>query len=303
MRIKMKCFCFLLFTGCLATTTKAQQSEPALARVLYEFTHINDTLQPDKPHKEEMVLYIGQHASLYGSNTGEQINQQIQKQLEDPSFDGNLTITGSGRTTQESYYAKPGTQAFKQLSRVAGETYLVDKDYPAIDWHVSDETKEIGGYTAQRATGRFKGREYTAWFTTEVPFQAGPWKLQGLPGLILEAEDSREEVVFRYAGFETFEESEAAVLLPDNAIPTTQKALDKLVEAYKRNPQAAHNARSQGTATAGGGSGRPVVRVGAGGGNAMASIDPSRIKSVNVKKDNTQISPVDNNPLELEDNR
>lgn len=301
--MKRKHLIILILVISLTSALYAQQSDPALARVLYEFTHINDTLQPDKPHKEEMVLYIGQHASLYGSNTGEQINQQIQKQLEDPSFDGNLTITGSGRTTQESYYAKPGTQAFKQLSRVAGETYLVDEDYPAIDWHVADETKEIGGYTAQKATGRFKGREYTAWFTTEVPFQAGPWKLQGLPGLILEATDSRQEVVFRYAGFETLEESEAAVLLPDNAIPTTQKALDKLVEAYRKNPQAAHSARSQGTATAGGGGGPLTVRVGASGGNPMTSIDPSRIKSVNVKKDNTQISPVENNPLELEDNR
>ncbi len=233
----------------LALPAGAQQSEPALARVIYEFTHLNDTLQPDKPHKEEMILYIGRQASLYGTYTSERVNQQIKKQLDDPAFDGNLTIIGSGPTTRESYYAKPAEQVFKALSSVAGERYVIDAEYPAIDWQLSDETRTIGGYTAQKATARFKGRDYTAWFTAEVPFQAGPWKLLGLPGLVLEATDSREEVVFRYAGFETLSEGEATVALPDHAIVTTKKALDKLTEAYKKNPQAAMNARAQAGST------------------------------------------------------
>ncbi len=290
----------LLLVGLTAAyTSAAQESEPALARVIYEFTHINDTLQPDKPHKEEMVLYIGQHASLYSSYASERVNQQMKKQMEDPGFDGNLTITGGGRTTQESYYAKPAEQLFKQLYSLAGERYVVDEDYPEIDWQIADETKEVGGYTAQKAMGRFKGRDYTVWFTSDVSFQAGPWKLRGLPGLVLEATDSRDEVAFRYAGFETLVAGEATVTIPDNAIPTNKRALGKLVEAYQKNPQAAFSARSQGaTRNAAGGN---VVVVGTGGTpNANPVLDPSRIKSINVKRDTSQTSSVVNNPLELE---
>jgi len=277
----------------LALPANAQQSEPALARVIYEFTHINDTLQPDKPHREEMVLYIGQHASLYGSYASERVNQQVKKQMEDPAFDGNLTITGSGRTTRESYYARPAEEVFKELSSVAGERYVIDMEYPAVDWELSDETKAIGGYTAQKATTRFKGRDYTAWFTMDVPFRAGPWKLLGLPGLILEATDSESEVEFRYGGFETLAEGEATVGLPADAIVTSKKELDKLAAAYKKNPQAAMNARAQaGTRSAGGSSGSPF------GGNS--AIDPSRIKSINVTRDNSQTSSVTNNPLALD---
>ncbi|MGK6352497.1 GLPGLI family protein [Parapedobacter sp. DT-150] len=289
---------FLLLTGWFAATAAyAQEPEPALARVIYKFTHVNDTLQRDKPHQEEMVLYIGRYASLYGTYASERVNQQIKKQMEDPAFDGNLTITGSGRTTQESYYTKPADQVLQQLSSVAGERYLVDVDYPRIDWQIADETKNIGGYTAQKATGRFKGRDYTAWFTSDVPFLAGPWKLQGLPGLILEATDSRNEVAFRYAGFETLDEGEATVSPPENAIATTKKALDKLMEAYKKNPQAAMNARAQAGAPRSGESGSTIRVGGIGNGNNM---DPSRIKSIHVKKDTAQTSAVTNNPLELE---
>lgn len=280
----------LSVSSLLTLSAHAQQAEPALARVIYEFTHINDTLQPDKPHKEEMVLYIGQQATLYGTYTTERVNQQIKKQLENPAFDGNITITGSGRTTRESYYARPAEQVLKQLSGLAGDQYLVDDDYPAIDWQLTDETKTIGGYTAQQATGRFKGRDYTVWFTTDVPFQAGPWKLLGLPGLVLEAADSRNEVAFHYAGFETLAEGDASVAAPENAIVTTRKELDKLTAAFQKNPQAFMNARAQsGTRTAG-----ESTSI---GGNA---IDPSRIKSINVKKDDSQTSSVTNNPLELE---
>lgn len=293
----MRCFTFFMLMGCLTVTSgRAQQSEPALARVIYEFTHINDTLQPDKPHKEEMVLYIGQHATLYDTYSLERVNQQVKSQMEDPAFDGNLTIRGSRNTTKESYYIQPGERHIKQLYSLAGETYLIDEDYPSIDWRIADETKEVGGYIVQKATGRFKGRDYTAWFTTELPFQAGPWKLQGLPGLVLEASDHRGEVFFRYAGFETLKEGEVTLSLPENAITTHKKALDKLKEGYRKNPQAAMNARSRAGAPSSGGS-----TAGSGGrsGN-MALSDPSRIKSINVIRDDGQASPVTNNPIELE---
>ncbi len=282
----------LLLVGTfINNSTVAKEGEPALARVIYEFTHINDTLQPDKPHKEEMVLYIGQHASLYGTYVSERINQQIKKQMDDPAFDGNLTITGSGRTTSESFYARPAEQVFKELRGLAGEQYVIDEDYPIIDWEIADETKEIGGYMVQKAVGKFKGREYTAWFTVDLPFNTGPWKLLGLPGLTLEAMDSREEVVFRYAGFETLTEDEATVSVPENAIVTNRKAVDKLAEAYRKNPQAAMNAR----ANAGGPSGGSGISLR----GTNTAIDPSRIKSINVKRDNSQVSEVTNNPLEL----
>ena len=52
------------------------------------------------------------------------------------------------------------------------------------------------------ATADFRGRRWTAWFATDIPVSDGPWKLGGLPGLILEAYDDGQQHVFTAVGLE-----------------------------------------------------------------------------------------------------
>jgi len=58
-----------------------------------------------------------------------------------------------------------------------------------FDWKISNEKEKIGPYNTQKATADFGGRKWTAWFTTDLPFQDGPYKFSGLPGLIVKIED------------------------------------------------------------------------------------------------------------------
>lgn len=67
-------------------------------------------------------------------------------------------------------------------------------------WKISDETKNIGNFKAQKATVNFGGRHWEAWFSTELPFSEGPYKFRGLPGLILELKDSNENYLFSFVG-------------------------------------------------------------------------------------------------------
>ena len=69
---------------------------------------------------------------------------------------------------------------------------------PAIAWSITNETKLVGGFNCIMAVGKFSGRDYSVWFTTDIPLPYGPWKLQGLPGLILEAYDTNKEIYFYF---------------------------------------------------------------------------------------------------------
>ncbi len=65
---------------------------------------------------------------------------------------------------------------------------------------MTDSVKNILGYDCFKAIAPYRGRRWTAWFAPEIPVQDGPWKLCGLPGLILEAYDTNHEYSFTATG-------------------------------------------------------------------------------------------------------
>lgn len=269
---------------------RGQESEVALAKIHYHFVHINDTNQRDKHHASEMVLYLGQSSSFYTTISSDVLHQQSKEQMLDPAFDGNIVIKSTGHTTPESYYTMPAKRILQLVYAIGGNRYLVEEEFPKLDWQIKEEIREIGGYSCQKAEVHFKGRDYTAWFTSEIPFQAGPWKFNGLPGLILEVVDSRNEVKFNYAGFDKMEKGEQLVEVPNSAIKTNKKELDRQIEAFLKNPSAYLNARASTR-----GSGMQVRAA-----SPMDALDPSRIKSITVEKVGVQKSSITNNPIEFE---
>ncbi len=66
--------------------------------------------------------------------------------------------------------------------------YVTTEDKQPIKWQIEEDTLTITGYLCQKATAKVRGREWTVWYTEEVPTTAGPWCLYGCPGLIVKAE-------------------------------------------------------------------------------------------------------------------
>ena len=79
---------------------------------------------------------------------------------------------------------------------------VTEPNLPKIDWKITSEAKKIGRFSCSKASATFRGRTYIAWFTTEIPIPTGPWKLHGLPGLILEAQDEKAEYKYTFQSIE-----------------------------------------------------------------------------------------------------
>ncbi len=71
---------------------------------------------------------------------------------------------------------------------------------PELKWNVGKESKEIMGFKTLSATVKYAGRDYKAYFTSEIPIQDGPYKFFGLPGLILEIFDEKNDHHFLAVG-------------------------------------------------------------------------------------------------------
>lgn len=63
------------------------------------------------------------------------------------------------------------------------------KEKVNLNWKVLAEKSLIEGYNCQKAIVEYGGRTWEAWFTLDLPFQDGPYKFKGLPGMIVSIND------------------------------------------------------------------------------------------------------------------
>ena len=80
--------------------------------------------------------------------------------------------------------------------------FYYEEDIPQIDWQLIAGDTTLLGYQCQKATCKFRGRDWTVYYTMDIPISEGPWKLCGLPGLVLYARESLGEFTFSCAGIE-----------------------------------------------------------------------------------------------------
>ncbi|UKI17750.1 MAG: GLPGLI family protein [Bacteroidales bacterium] len=103
------------------------------------------------------------------------------------------------------YTGYPEAGRLTLTDAVASTYYTYEEKVPQIKWTIGDQTREILGYKCRRADCDLYGRHFTAWFTDEIPVASGPWKLQGLPGLIMAAADDEGLYSFEIIGLRSVE--------------------------------------------------------------------------------------------------
>lgn len=121
--------------------------------------------------------------------------------------------------------------------------YIGDVNFYKVDgkaeqnWKISDSTKTFGGYQVQKAVTEFGGRSWVAWFSKDIPIPYGPYKFNGLPGLIMELYDAKKDYHFKVIKSGKIAEDYKRVSLENSisrAIPVNQAKLDKLkLELYE----------------------------------------------------------------------
>lgn len=283
---------------------KAQKPDTARILVHYKVTWVRDTTNRATSYTENMVLYVGKSAGAYRSYDGIVYNAQFKKAFAEAaaaSPDGNVRINRRGVGTPVEYYQYPNEQKLLTKDRLMINSYLIEGTMPAIHWKISNDTATFGGLHCQKATAPFKGRDYTVWFCPDLPVRTGPWKLNGLPGVIVDAHDAKKEVVFKFDGVEkavptpksqeAIDEKDQLPILqglnddmnliapPARTIRTTQAEFDKLQAAMKKDPNAFAQAMMAGQrANQGDGPKPDMIKIKAGPGNQ---------------------GPVINNPIEL----
>lgn len=208
----MKIVVYLLLLASLAVQATAR--EPVLDRAhmkcLYRYVYTFDTLK-NELRDDLLILQIGKEVSkcysyytfqcdsLRRTPDGAKVWSELFRRATEK--DGIYGYFPHVRMSTYVYKNYP-TGQMTITDRISSQGYrYVDSLHTQI-WTMGDSTREVLGYTCQQATADFRGRHWTAWFATDIPVSDGPWKLGGLPGLILEAYDEGQQHIFTAVGLE-----------------------------------------------------------------------------------------------------
>lgn len=95
----------------------------------------------------------------------------------------------------------------RKLTEYTREIYFLESDYavvenlPTMQWTLQSEQKQIGNFLCEKAKTTFRGRTYEVWYTSEIPINYGPWKFNGLPGLMVEIKDTQGIYTWQLTSF------------------------------------------------------------------------------------------------------
>lgn len=199
--------------------------------ILYQLDFIEDTLKYEEILSDQQVLQVGFQNSKYFSKllfTNDSINTILEEQNA-----MNLLAPPQAAGMHEIIRDKKA-KAFEVTYRSDDIVFRYFENIPELSWTIQNERKTIRGYSCQKATTTFRGRIYEAWFTPEIPIREGPYKFGGLPGLILEMQDSQKHFVYTCIGIRKPKSAEPVRIRNWSYTETTREKLhDFLVRKYQ----------------------------------------------------------------------
>jgi len=227
--------------GMPGASSKTSPIDKVQFSVQYEMSFVQDTSNPDQTTQETMVLKVGERSSQFYSYTRFVSDSLLRIQMEQS---GGFIRREAPMGGQSNQGGQVTYQIFKNypegkvttLERIGPNQFRCEETNECPEWQLLPDTTTILTYLCYKATTRFKGRDYTVWFTPAIPRSEGPWKLCGLPGLILYAEDSQQHFVFECTGLLNARPDEMILYGADNYEPVSRQTLNRTYDRFAADP-------------------------------------------------------------------
>ena len=181
------------------TVVDERNLEQALIEVLYKRIKVTDTLHINTDFKTDyLTLRAGKNTSaFYSANlkTHDSLEVRSSEYLKTYLLNKDM-FKAISELEREAVFKNYPTGKVTNHTRHSLCNWIYEEEWEKPIWEITDSTSNIKGYKCLLAMTNYRGRRWYAWFTPEIPISAGPWKLCGLPGLILEARDNRNHYLY-----------------------------------------------------------------------------------------------------------
>ncbi|MDE6142785.1 MAG: GLPGLI family protein [Muribaculaceae bacterium] len=218
----------------------AAMAQTADIEVSYNYKHFHRT---GKEQNHQMILLACPTYSKFYNPITEYLDSlestpegmDVYNQMKMAAFTaGNIKDVPSRKVPMYVFKHKNGdTEVFD------GNVVLMfqyTEPYESQKWEICDSTKNILGYDCIMACADYRGRHWTAWFAPDIPIQDGPWKLSGLPGLILEATENSGQHQFTATGINATKKQITQNLGSDHYERTNRIDMLKTLRRFEDDP-------------------------------------------------------------------
>lgn len=233
---------------------------PETVEFVYDYSWCNDTTSSltDNYTTDQMLLQISadglsKFSSFKNLTVDSLLMKNTKEQLATLAMEGKLS-NGEFMTIYKNYPEGKLTHTEK----ICTDWFLYEESLPQIDWELTDSVTTILGYECHSAVCDFRGRQWTVFYCEDIPIMDGPWKLSGLPGLIMKAVDKESHYRFECIGIKSNGDRPITIY----KVPYNKTGRHKYYDAkhrYDVNPYAYYEAGGNGHITVSDENGNPVL--------------------------------------------
>ena len=199
--------------------------------VNYSLIWRNDSTTPKLGKQEDMILLIGNEISSFQSFGYYRFREFQMTRPNASTIEFERMVQETASNISYCIYKNYPKEQISVMEHVPFTGYFeYAEDLPDFNWEILEDTMRIEGYLAQKAVCEYGGRTWEAWFTEELPFNDGPYKFCGLPGLILNMIDSRCDYRFFFKSIQAADEGTTIKWENIETVKTTKKGLFKVID-------------------------------------------------------------------------
>ncbi|QOW11082.1 GLPGLI family protein [Kaistella flava (ex Peng et al. 2021)] len=240
-----------IFTVLAFTAFFALNAQETANRFFYELT-FKPKKDSTKLDKVMTVLDVVKDKSIYRDYTllaqDSILKIQVEAMQKAGAFKDISKSVTMPKFSEKIYKFYPGMKV-QYTDRVANGFTPMNIGYNEdvkFDWKIQSGKEKIGAYNTQKATTEYGGRKWTAWFTTDIPLQDGPYKFYGLPGLIVKVTDDANNYSWELKGNKKVENFKESTYLESvspggdggKVVEVSRDKFEKTFGDFKKDPMA-----------------------------------------------------------------
>lgn len=171
--------------------SQTTMSDSLKGKFTYLLQYIPNNLNREHITKEFFSLQISDKRAFFISENKLKFDSVFIAEFNKRPDNINLSNISAG-----SSFLIIQTNNNSQFYESIGITLLSYNSSVIDNWKLINETKIINSIACKKAEVRYKGRDWIAWYSSEIPLPYGPYKFSGLPGLIVKITDKTGDYDF-----------------------------------------------------------------------------------------------------------